>query len=204
MLQINEQKTLHADIKKTKLRNCTLKAVQTVFGGECRMVEELKARMTTRNKCCFAMQRILNYRFLCHINKITVYEEVIRSVVTCSSETWVVSNALERKLLMWERVSEFFTGSMIQCVNMDNGEYMKNLIWSQFWEVQVGKIVAAMPRDSIPKRLLDDQPGGKNGRERPHVRWLDEAEEILKRLGIRRSLLISYSLFLFILLPFAT
>lgn len=49
------------------------------------------------------MQKMLNYRFFTYRIKITVYEKVLRPIVTYGSETLVLSKASEKKLPEWER-----------------------------------------------------------------------------------------------------
>lgn len=68
------------------------------------MIAKLKAAMTAENRCCFTKLRIVTIDH----SRIIMYESHKTSFLY-GSETWVVSKALERKILAWE--TKFFAES---------------------------------------------------------------------------------------------
>jgi hypothetical protein len=43
-----------------------------------------------------------------------------------------------------------------------------------------------MNETMVAQKILDDKPGGKRRRGRPRLRWLDDVEEDLRSMGVKR------------------
>jgi hypothetical protein len=43
-----------------------------------------------------------------------------------------------------------------------------------------------MDDNKVPKRMLYGRPGGRRKKGRPWLRWLDDVEEDLRKMGVRR------------------
>jgi hypothetical protein len=65
--------------------------------------EEIKERIMTGNKAYYANRSLFKSKLVCKKSKLKIYQAVIRSVVTYGCETWVLKEAIEQKLLVFER-----------------------------------------------------------------------------------------------------
>ena len=43
-----------------------------------------------------------------------------------------------------------------------------------------------MQSNRNPKRAMEEKPGGRRNRGRPRTRWLEDVEDDLRRIGVRR------------------
>jgi hypothetical protein len=55
------------------------------------------------NKAYYANRSTLKSKLVCKMSKLKIYRTIIRPVVTCGSETWVLKEAIKQKLLLFER-----------------------------------------------------------------------------------------------------
>jgi hypothetical protein len=65
--------------------------------------EEIKERIALGNKAYFAKQKFLKSKLVTKQSKLEVYKTVIRPVVIHASETWVLKEAMIKKLMIFER-----------------------------------------------------------------------------------------------------
>nr|XP_014288016.1 uncharacterized protein LOC112209993 [Halyomorpha halys] len=65
--------------------------------------KEVEVRITKRNHCFFAVHQVLKFKDLSWSAKVIVYKTTIRPTVTYGSETWVLTQAMEKRLCTWER-----------------------------------------------------------------------------------------------------
>jgi hypothetical protein len=64
---------------------------------------EIKARLMAGNRCYYTFQKLLRSSLISHRTKIRIYRTVIRPTVMYGAETWVLTNADENALNIWER-----------------------------------------------------------------------------------------------------
>jgi hypothetical protein len=67
------------------------------------MEEEIKERIALRNKVYFANKKMFQSRLISKRTKLKLYYSVIRPIVTCSCETWILKETIINKLLVFER-----------------------------------------------------------------------------------------------------
>jgi dephospho-CoA kinase len=60
--------------------------------------EEIKERISARNKAYFAHKMLFMSKTLSKKSKLILYNSVIRSIVTYASETWVLNKQIEEML----------------------------------------------------------------------------------------------------------
>lgn len=63
----------------------------------------MNARLSARNKVLFGLQKSLKSKTLSKKAKLTIYETILRPIVTHSSEYLVLTNESERRFNIWER-----------------------------------------------------------------------------------------------------
>jgi hypothetical protein len=65
--------------------------------------EEILSRIAAGNRAYHANKKLLTNKLLSKNSKMSVYETIIRPVVTCGSETWMMNITHEEKLKIFER-----------------------------------------------------------------------------------------------------
>jgi hypothetical protein len=128
--------------------------------------------------------------------KMQIYKTLIRSVVTCGSETWTLTKADENLLRIFERkmprkiygpIQEGDTSRIKyneELNNSINGEDIVKFIKAQRirWLGHVKRMeVGAMPRKTMGGRLF---VGRRKGR--PRLRWMDDDVADLKVMNIKQ------------------
>lgn len=64
--------------------------------------EEVRARITARNRCYQAVSKIMKSRYISKYTKLKVCNAVIKPVVLCGSETWEMAEQMKSSLKTWE------------------------------------------------------------------------------------------------------
>jgi len=65
--------------------------------------EEIKERIALGFKAYYANKKFLKSRLVTKYSKLKLYRTVIRPIVTCASEAWVLKETIIQKLLVFER-----------------------------------------------------------------------------------------------------
>jgi len=65
--------------------------------------EEIKERTAAGNRAFFANKKIFQSKLISKKSKIKLYKALIRPVVVCGSECWVLTENIKQKLLAFER-----------------------------------------------------------------------------------------------------
>lgn len=128
--------------------------------------------------------------------KIRIYKTIIKPIVVYGSETWTLSeraikilNAWERKVLrkifgptyeqgFWRIKTNAELYELYKDINIVVDIKLRRLEW-------LGH-VARMENNRTPKALLDALPVGRRKVGRPKLRWLDDVQADLTRVGVRR------------------
>jgi hypothetical protein len=129
-------------------------------------------------------------------SKLSIYITIIRPVVTYGSGTWTVTEKDESQINIWERkVLRRIFGP----VN-DRGIWRvrsnKELV-DLYEEIDVATViknlrlrwlghVCRMEEQRDPKKALEGKPGGRRQRGKPYTKWIDNVEDVLRKMGIKR------------------
>jgi hypothetical protein len=122
--------------------------------------------------------------------------KTIRPVVTYGSETWTLtkkdeSRILERKVLtiifgpvsdrgIWRIRSNKELEDLYLHEKTDLATAVKTLRLRWLGHV------CRMEEQRDPKKVLEGNPGGRRKRGKPRTRWIDNVEDDLRKMGIKR------------------
>ena len=157
---------------------------------------EIKERIKAVSKAYFSLQHLLKSKLLSWNSKKLIYRTILRPVVMYASETWVMTSRDEALLNTWEtKMLRRIYGP--SCRNnewrirtnqeIDSLYQEPNLVT----EIKRGRLrwlghVERMPVDRAVSKVHRLKPEGRRQRGRPRKRWLDDVEEDLRSLDVRR------------------
>lgn len=164
---------------------------------------EIKARLAAGNRCYFSFQRLLKSSLITRKLKLLVYKTIIKPVVLYGSETWTMTSRDGNRLNVWERkilrkiygavcedgVWRIRTNNELEALygnpNIVTDIKMRRLRW-------LGH-VQRMGEERVPKKVLYSTPEGSRSVGHPRLRWMEDVEADLRKMGIRnwRSLAVS-------------
>lgn len=157
---------------------------------------EIKARIAAANRCLLALSKAIRFRNLSRDAKITIYKTIVRPVATYGCETWDMSKKNENMLAVWERKvlrkiygPKTINGQWRMRNNMELYELYKEpdiVIYIKRARLRWFGHVERMGEERLPKKLLIGRPDGNRPRGRPRLRWMDDVQQDLKELGVRR------------------
>jgi hypothetical protein len=144
------------------------KYLGTTINNENRILKEIQTRITMGNRCCFKLNSMLKNKLLSLTTKSSIYNSVIRPVVTYGGETWNIGKVEENKLVTWER----------KILRKICGPICENGIWKRRWNNQIIEIFKSpdivatirsnrlrwaghllkMNPSRTPKSLMDSKP----------------------------------------------
>jgi hypothetical protein len=75
----------------------------TTITKENLIEEEIKERIAAGNRASFANQKILHSKLISKKTKMKLYKALVRPIVVCGSECWVLAENIEQILLVFER-----------------------------------------------------------------------------------------------------
>jgi hypothetical protein len=157
---------------------------------------EIQARIAAGNDCCFALQRILKSKSTSRKAKLAICKKVIKPVVTYANETWVLTkkdealiSTCERKVLrkifgpvnernVWRIRSNQELRCMYQDLDLVTTIRKSRLKW-------LGH-VHRMSSQRGPKMALEGNPGGRRRKGRSRKRWLDDVQDDMIKMGVKR------------------
>lgn len=156
---------------------------------------EIKARLAAGNKCYYAFNKLLKSSSLSRRLKLTVYRVIIRPVVLYGCEAWTLSGRDKNMLRVWERkvLRKIFraiceAGEWRIRTNQEVYHlYEKIDLVAEAKKRRLRYLghVVRMEGERVPKKALDQQPGGRRKPGRPRKRWIDDVREDVQALGIR-------------------
>ena len=79
------------------------KYLGSIINDSNSIVEEIKERIALGMKAYYANQKFFKSGLVTKHSKLKLYRTVIRPIVTCASETWVLKETVVQKLLVFER-----------------------------------------------------------------------------------------------------
>ena len=128
--------------------------------------------------------------------KIRLYKTIIRPAVTYAAEKWTLTNKREKMLKTWERkilrkiygptkengrrriktneefVTKYKTPDIVSIIKI------RRLVW-------LGHVVRMNETWSV-KKIFEGKLEGRRGRGRPRLRWINDVENDLRKLGVKR------------------
>jgi hypothetical protein len=157
---------------------------------------EIRERIMAGNRCYFALHGVFKSRNISRRSKLVVYRTVVRPVVMYGSETWTLLCRDEELLRRWERkilrkiFGPLYDGGTWR-IRTNSELYELYNAPDIISEIKKGRLrwlghVHRMPGDRVAKRVLEGNPGGRRPRGRPRKRWLDDVEDDLREMGVRR------------------
>jgi predicted DNA-binding protein YlxM (UPF0122 family) len=79
------------------------KYLGSIINNDNSIEEEIKERISLSKKAYFANQKFLKSKLVTKQSKLKLYKTIIRPVVICASDTWVLNEAIIKKLMIFER-----------------------------------------------------------------------------------------------------
>ena len=140
---------------------------------------------------------MLRIRSISQSTKIRLYKTIIRPAVTYGAEIWTRTNNIKKKMLMtWARKIL----RKIYGPTKENGQWRiktnleltikyksKNIVTvikirSLEW---LGHVIR-MNETRCVKKIFEGKLEERRGRGRPRLRWIDDVEDDLRKLGVKR------------------
>ena len=160
------------------------------------MDDEISARISGASKCSWALNDLLKSKLLSRTSKLQLYTSTIRPVATYACETWALTQAQERRLLVFENtilrrilgpVRDEITGEWRIRHNLELRELTRLPLITGFVSSQrlrwTGH-VARMAPDSVIRLAMEGTPEGRRPAGRPRTRWEDCVKKDLRQLGV--------------------
>ncbi|KAG8238290.1 hypothetical protein J437_LFUL015262 [Ladona fulva] len=158
------------------------------------MKEEIKARIAVGNRAYQALLKVMKSHNLSRNLKSNVYQTLIRPVVMYASETWTMATAEEEPLKRWKR-------KVLRKIFRATKEDGQRRIWRNreleelyqhpniVSEIRSNRLrwlghIERMPEDRMVNTL--GHPGGRRLGGRPCRRWMDDIEDDLQKMKIKR------------------
>ena len=92
------------DITQTHLEQVkSFKYMGSIVNGNSSIEEEIKGRISLGNKAFYTNQDLFKSKLLTRNSKLRMYKTLVRPVVTCACETWVLKENIQAKLRVFER-----------------------------------------------------------------------------------------------------
>jgi hypothetical protein len=77
--------------------------------------EEIKARITAGNRCCYALKHIFKSRAVSKAVKTKIYKTLVKPIVMYGSEAWSLTEADMIRLNTWERkILRYIHGPVVE------------------------------------------------------------------------------------------
>jgi len=156
---------------------------------------EIKSRIAVGNKCYYALGTILKRRSISQSIKIRLYKTIIRPVVTYGAETWTLTSKMEKMLMTWERkilrkvygptkqngqwriktneelMTKYKTPDIVNVIKIRRLEWLGHMV--------------RMNETRCVKKIFEGKLEGRRGRGRPRLRWINDVEDDLRKLGVK-------------------
>jgi len=148
------------------------------------------------NKCYYALGPILKRSSITQSIKIRLCKTIIRPAVTYGAETWTLTSTVEKMLMTWERKilrkiygpskedGQWRIKTNLELMAKYRSQNIVNIIKVRRLE-WLGHVVR-MDETRAVKKLFEDKIEGRRGRGRPRLRWIDDVEEDIRKLGVKR------------------
>jgi hypothetical protein len=157
---------------------------------------EIQQRIQTSNRCFFGLHKHLRSRHLSRQTRFTIHKTLIRPVLLCGSETWVlIKREEENQLLVFERkVLRTICGPKIE--NRVYKRRYNHKLDKEFNSPNVLNVTMTSrmpftghmirrPEDLSQRALFRAKPNGRRNQGTPKSRWVDGVNSDSQALGVR-------------------
>jgi hypothetical protein len=139
---------------------------------------------------------MLKRRSISQSIKIHFYKMIIRPAVMYGTETWTLTSKTERMLMTWERKilrkicgptrenGQWRIKTNAELITKYKSQDIVTVIKIQRLE-WLGHIIR-MNETGTVKKILEGKLEGRRGRGRPRLRWINDGEDDLRKLGVKR------------------
>jgi len=163
--------------------------------GNNTLEEEIRERIAKGNKAFYANKALCKSNLVSRKSKLKLYWSVIRPVLVCGCETWVLKESIIQKLCVFERkiLRKIFgptkeaNGIWRMKTNKELEDLIKhrniiNYVKAQrlSWFGHTNR----MPETSIVKRIHKWKPFTGRPAGRPKFRWDDDVRNYLKEMKL--------------------
>jgi hypothetical protein len=178
-------------------RNDVLKHLRVLVTTDNVVTKEIQARLTADNRRYHALQAVLKSQIVSRKVKLNIYihKTIIMPIVTYACETWVLTRKDELTVLVWERrvLRRIFEPICERgCYRIRTNEEVYRTD-QELDLVTIIKTEAEMARPcNHNRRLQRDKESttlyswGGRRRGKPRKRWLDDVEDDLRKIGVKR------------------
>jgi hypothetical protein len=157
---------------------------------------ENKSGLAAGNGSYHALGPMLKQRSMSQSIKIRIYKTVIRPILIYVAQACALTNKMEKMLMTWERkILRNNYGATcenghwrIKIISELESKYKSQDIFSV---IKVRRLewlghIVRMNETRTVKKIFEEKLGGRRGRGRPRLRWIDDVEDDLRNIGIKR------------------
>ncbi|XP_055388217.1 uncharacterized protein LOC129616611 [Condylostylus longicornis] len=209
-LTINENKTKYLKVSRSNSRRTVENIVIgrynfegvsefSYLGAQINNMNDtnrcIQSRILAGNKCYYAYEKLFKSKLLTRTCKLQMYKRLIRPAVTYGGEVWTLTVADENMLRIFERkilrkiygpkqddTGKYYMRSNAELLNLIRGEDIVRFVKSQ--RIKWAGHVYRMPEDRLPKSIMRAIPMNTRSRGRPRLRWKDNIEQDLRKVGV--------------------
>ena len=165
------------------------KYLGSILTDDNNISEEVRSRVTSGNKCFFALSNVFKSKIINRKLKITAFNTILKPIVMYGSECWTLTTKDEEFLRAWERkiLRKIYGPKQLdgQWRIRTNEElyqlYQKPDIIKEIKSKRLRWLghVERMPEDRAAKKVWKGRQEGQRKSGRPRNRWMDEVEKDL-------------------------
>jgi hypothetical protein len=158
--------------------------------------EEIKMRIAAGNRCYYGLLHLFGPRTMSRRVKIKIYKTILKPIVIFGCEAWSMTEKVKTRLNMWERkiLRKVYGPVTEQGVwIIRTNEELRELYKARDLVVDIKRKrlewlghVIRMDQRRVVKKIFDSKPEGRRKVDRPRLRWLDELEDDLRVMKVKR------------------
>lgn len=211
-LQLNTDKTMYFILSRYPSNNNVLQINNTAFTktnefnylgtivtSDNSIKIEIESRIQKANKCYYSLLTVFKSKLISRNTKLQVYKSLIIPVLTYGSETWTLTKKEENRLRVFERkILRKIFGPIRDRISDEWRLLNNNEIYKLYKDSDIvakikakrlkwiGHVIRAPPNRTI-KKVTEEIPTGRRPLGRPRMRYLDNIQDDLRKLGHDRQ-----------------